>query len=130
TMTRGKPIQIGVRVRLPDGQTWDSLAAMTPAQIQAANLFPPGFYPLPHPNHQLGGQLFTHFVIDELRAQTQGFRDQQRFDLDFDLPDHVLPEFPPAIFLTNHEELGDVSQGKVVTLENYYEMFKTILNPK
>ena len=27
-MTRGKPIQVGVRVKLPDGQTWDSLNVM------------------------------------------------------------------------------------------------------
>jgi cytochrome c peroxidase len=130
TMSRGKPVQIGVRVKLPDGQTWDTLAQMPPDQLRQNNLFPAGFYPLPHPNHQLGGQLFTHSVIDELKRQTNGFRDLTRFDLDFDLPDHVLPEFPPAIFLTNHKELGDVSQGQVVTLENFYELFKAILNPK
>ena len=38
-----------------------------------------------------------------------------RFDLDFDLPEHLLPEFPPAIFLTTRPDLGDVSQGKLVT---------------
>jgi cytochrome c peroxidase len=130
TMSRGKPIQVGVRVKLPPGQTWDSLANMSPADIQAADLFPAGFYPLPHPNHQFGGMVFTHFVIDELRRQTNSFRDLQRFDIDFDLPDHILPEFPPAIFLTNHKELGDVSRGQVVTLMNYYELFKTILNPE
>jgi cytochrome c peroxidase len=130
TMTRGKPIQVGVRVRLPNGQTWETLAAMTPDQLRAGDLFPQGFYPLPHPNHQLGGQLFTHFLIDELRRQTNGFRDLARFDLDFDLPDHVLPEFPPAIFLQNHKEAGDVSQGKAVTIENFYELFKGLLNPK
>jgi cytochrome c peroxidase len=129
-MTRGKHIQSGVRVRLPAGQTWASLAALTPEEIRNADLFPAGFYPLPHPNHQLGGQLFTHLLIDELRAQTGGFRDLQRFDLDFDLPDHFLPEFPPAMFLTNHTELGDVSQGRVITIENFYDMFKAIMNPK
>jgi cytochrome c peroxidase len=130
TMTRGKPIQIGVRVRLPAGQTWESLSAMTPDQVRQGDLFPQGFYPLPHPNHQLGGQLFTHQLIDELRRQTGGFRDLARFDLDFDLPDHVLPEFPPAIFLQNHKEAGDVSKGQAVTLENFYELFKSLLNPK
>jgi cytochrome c peroxidase len=130
TMTRGKPIQVGVRVKLPDGQTWDSLAGMSPDAIRTGDLFPAGFYPLPHPNHQFGGMLFTHFVIEELRRQTNNFRNLQRFDLDFDLPDHVLPEFPPAMFLTNHKELGDVSRGQVVTLMNYYELFKMILNPQ
>jgi len=130
TMTRGKNIQVGVRVKLAEGVSWDSLAAMAPATILKKGLFPQGFLPLPHPNHQLGGQLFTHLVIDELNRQTNGFRDLTRFDVDFDFPDHILPEFPPAIFLTNHEELGDVSQGKVVTIENFYDMFKSILNPQ
>jgi len=129
-MSRGKPVQTGVRAKLAPGLSWASLAALSPDEMRERDLFPQAFYPLPHPNHQLGGQLFTHLLIDELRKQTGGFRDLQRFDVDFDLPDHILPEFPPAIFLTNHTELGDVSQGQVVTLENYYELFKWILNPK
>src|SRR5437763_17094471 len=32
TMSRGKPLQEGVRVKLPAGTTWDRLAALTPAQ--------------------------------------------------------------------------------------------------
>jgi cytochrome c peroxidase len=54
----------------------------------------------------------------------------ERFDLDFDLPEHFLPEFPPAIFLTTRPDLGDVSQGKVVTVENFQEIFSGILNSK
>ncbi|HOW17876.1 MAG TPA: cytochrome B6, partial [Phycisphaerae bacterium] len=53
-----------------------------------------------------------------------------RFDLDYDLPAHFLPEFPPAIYLTTRPDLGDVSRGKVVTIMNYYELFNGILNPK
>src|SRR5262249_39004300 len=41
-----------------------------------------------------------------------------------------LPEFPPAMFLTTRRDLGDVSQGRLVTLENYYEIFDGILNSK
>jgi cytochrome c peroxidase len=130
TMSGGKRIQQAVRVRLPDGQTWEQLAAMSPEEIRAQDAFPPGFFPLPHPNHQFGGQVFTHFVIEELNRQTNGFRDLTRFDVDFDLPDHLLPEFPPPMFLTNHVDLGDVSRGKVVTIENYYDLFKNLLNPK
>ncbi len=54
----------------------------------------------------------------------------ERFDLDFDLPDHFLAEFPPAIFLITRPDLGDVSQGKVVTFENFQEIFQGILNAK
>jgi cytochrome c peroxidase len=127
-MFHGKPLQEGVRAKLRDGATWQSLAAMTSEQIREKNVFPEGFKPLPHPNHPEGGMVFPKFHIDEIKRQ-EG-RDLTRFDLDFDLPDHLLPEFPPAIFLTTRPDLGDVSQGKLVTIMNYYELFTGILNPK
>jgi cytochrome c peroxidase len=46
------------------------------------------------------------------------------------LPDWFLPEFPAAIFLTTRPDLGDVSKGQVVTIDNFYELFNGILNPK
>ncbi|AGC43317.1 cytochrome c [Myxococcus stipitatus DSM 14675] len=128
TMSRGKAVQEGVRVKLPQGVTWASLATMTPEAIREKGLFPAGFMPLPHPNHPEGGMLFPKFHIDEIKRQEA--RDLTRFDLDFDLPDHVLPEFPPPIFLTTRPDLGDVSQGKVVTLMNHQDLFTGILNPK
>ncbi|MHC4479235.1 MAG: cytochrome B6 [Planctomycetota bacterium] len=128
TMSGGKAVQQGVRVKLPAGMTWQKLAEMTPEQIRQNDLFPKGFLPLPHPNHQEGGMVFPQFVIDEINRQEA--RDLTRFDLDFDLPDHFLPEFPAPIYLTTRPDLGDVSQGKVVTINNYYELFNGILNPK
>src|SRR5947208_1013839 len=65
-----------------------------------------------------------------LDIKNQEERDLTRFDLDFDLPDRFLPEFPPAIFLTTRPDLGDVSKGKLVTIENFFELFNGILNPK
>jgi hypothetical protein len=67
TMDRAKPIQEGGRVKLPAGVTWESLAAMSPDQIRDQNLYPKGFYPLPHPKHQEGGFVFPHFVIDAIK---------------------------------------------------------------
>src|ERR1700730_14988077 len=128
TMSRGKPLQEGVRVKLPAGVTWESLAAMSPEQIRDKTLFPKGFYPLPHPNHPEGGMVFPRFEIEEINKQEA--RDLTRFDLDFDLPDHFLPEFPAPIYLTTRLDLGDVSQGRLVTIQNYYEIFNGILNPK
>ena len=128
TMSRGKPVQEGVRVKLPAGVTWTQLAAMTPADIRDKGLFPQGFLPLPHPHHAEGGMVFPGFHIAEIKRQEE--RDLTRFDLDFDLPDHVLPEFPPPIYLTTRPDLGDVSQGKLVTIANYYELFNGTLNPK
>lgn len=127
-MSGGKPLQEGVRVKLPAGTTWEQLANMSPAEIREKNLFPAGFYPLPHPNHPEGGMIFPHFQIDEIKKQ-EG-RDLTRFDLDFDLPDRFLPEFPAPIYLTTRPDLGDVSQGQLVTLANYYQLFTGILNPK
>ena len=47
--------------------------------------------------------------------------------IEFDLPEAFLPEFPPAMFLQNRPELGDVSRGEVVSINNYYRLFKDIL---
>jgi cytochrome c peroxidase len=128
TMSRSKPIQEGIRVRLPAGTSWDQLAGMAPTEIRDRSLFPKGFHPLPHPNHPEGGMLFPKFEIEELKKQET--RDLTRFDLEFDIPDQFLPEFPPPIYLTTRPDLGDVSQGKLVTIDNYYELFNGILNPK
>jgi cytochrome c peroxidase len=128
TMSRGKAVQAGVRVKLHGGATWDQLAAMSPEEIREKDLWPRGFLPLPHPNHPEGGMVFPQSHIDEIKKQTG--RDLTRFDLDFDLPDLLLPDFPPAIYLTTRPDLGDVSQGKMVTSDNYYELFNGILNPK
>ncbi len=127
-MSRGKPVQAGVRVRLPEGVTWEKLARLTPDEIRRRGLWPAGFYPLPHPNHPEGGMVFPQHHIDEVLRQTA--RDLTRFDLDFDLPRHLLPEFPPPIYLTTRPDLGDVSQGQLVTIANYFELFNGILNPK
>ena len=128
TMSRGKPVQESIRARLPQGMTWEKLQAMSPEEVHEKGVFPAGFFPLPHPNHAEGGMVFPKFHIQEI--QKQEGRDLTRFDLDFDLPDHFLPEFPPPIYLTTRPDLGDVSQGKLVTIENYYELFDGILNPK
>jgi cytochrome c peroxidase len=127
-MTGGKAIQTGVRVLLPEGQTWESLAALSPDEIRSRDLLPQGFLALPHPKQPEGGMLFPHQQIEEVKRQT--LRDLKRFDLDFDLPDQFLPDFPPPIFLTTHPELGDVSQGQLITTDNYYDIFKCLLNPK
>jgi cytochrome c peroxidase len=123
-----KPVQEGVRAKLPEGTTWDKLASLSPAEIKNNNLFPSGFLPLPHPDHAEGGMVFPKFHIDETKKQEN--RDLTRYDIEFDLPDHLLPEFPPPIFLTTRLDLGDVSKGKLVTIENFYELFKDIMNSK
>ncbi len=128
TMSRGKPVQAGVRVKLRGGMTWEKLAQMSPEDVRNKDVFPLGFMPLPHPNHPEGGMLFPKYHIDEIKKQES--RELTRFDLDFDLPDHIMPEFPPAIYLTTRPDLGDVSQAKLVTIDNFYELFNGILNPK
>jgi cytochrome c peroxidase len=128
TMSRGKPVQQGVRVRLPQGVTWQQLAALPPDEIKRRRLWPQGFLPLPHPHHEAGGMIFPQPLIDETKRQTA--RDLTRFDLDFDLPQHLLPEFPAPIFLTTRPDLGDVSKGQLVTLDNFQALFKDVLNPK
>jgi len=128
TMSNGKALQEGIRVKLPEGVTWDMLSGMTPDEIKEKGVFPAGFYPLPHPNHKEGGMVFPQFHIDQIKIQDG--RDLTRFDLDFDIPDHFLAEYPPPVYLTTRPDLGDVSQGQVITVANYYEIFNGVLNPK
>ncbi len=80
TMSGGKAVQEGVRVKLSSGMTWDKLAMMAAQEIRDKGLFPKGFLPLPHPNHPEGGMVFPQHHIDEIKKQ-EG-RDLTRFDLD------------------------------------------------
>jgi len=122
-----KAVQGGVRVKLTPGTTWDQLAQMSPNEIRERNLLPLGFLPLPHVKQLAGGQVFPQNQIDEIgRAEDRNLR---RFDVDFDLPDHMTPEFPAPIFLQSRPELGDVSGGKLLTIRNYYAMMVGILTP-
>lgn len=122
-----KVVQGGVRIKLPAGQTWDSLAQMTPEEIRSKGLLPAGLLPLPHVKQATGGQVFPNNAIDEI--QRQEGRNLRRFDVDFDLPDRFMPEFPPPIFLTTHPELGDVSEGQLLTISNYYALMVGIITP-
>lgn len=120
TMTRGKPLCVGPTARLAEGMTWEKLADFNPSELRKNNLFP---YPsLPHPKHVAGGQVFP-------KMQIEMFPRLERFDVDFDLPEAFLPEFPPAIFLSNRPELGDVSRGEVVSINNFHRLFKDLLTP-
>ncbi|HEY6401877.1 MAG TPA: cytochrome B6 [Blastocatellia bacterium] len=119
-MSRGKPLAVGPTARLANGVSWESLAAMSPEEMRRLNAFP---YPsLPHPKHTPGGQVFPKMQIDM-------FPRLERFDVDFDIPDVFLPEFPPAIFLSTRPELGDVSRGEVVSINNFDRLFRDLLTP-
>ena len=119
-MTRGKPIPVGPTARLK-GVTWEQLGKMSPDEIKEKGVFP--YLPLPHIAHPVGGMVFP-------QAEVKALARLERFDMDFDLPEHFLPEFPPAMFLISRADLGDVSKGQTVTIDNFYELFNGILNPK
>jgi cytochrome c peroxidase len=119
-MSRGKPLPVGPTAKLPAGTDFDKLAQMAPQEIKEKDAFP--YKPLPHPKHATGGQVFP-------QMQIAMFPRLQRFDVDFDLPEAFVPEFPPAIFLQNRPELGDVSRGEVVSINNFHRLFKDLLTP-
>ena len=119
-MSRGKPLPVGPTARLQGGMTWQQIGNLGPEEIKQRGIFP---YPsLPHPLQANGGQVFPKMQIDM-------FPRLERFDVDFDIPDAFLPEFPPAIFLSNRPQLGDVSRGEVVSINNFYRLFKELLTP-
>jgi cytochrome c peroxidase len=121
-MSRGKPLAVGPTARLPQGMDWAALAAMSAEEIRRKDAFP--YQALPHPAQGggLGGQVFP-------KMQIKMFPRLERYDIDFDLPEAFLPEFPPAMFLQSRPELGDVSRGEVVSINNYYRLYKDILTP-
>lgn len=119
-MSGGKPIPVGPTARLK-GVTWEQLGQLTPEQIKTRGLFP--YKPLPFADHAEGGMLFPAMITNVLPRLA-------RFDLDFDLPEHILPDPVPAIFLTTRPDLGDVAKGRLITIDNYYEIFNGLLNPK
>ena len=122
-----KAVQDGVRVKLKPGTSWDGLANLTAEEIRDRDLLPGGFRPLPHVKQLTGGQVFPQAQIDSISKAEQ--RDLKRFDVDFDLPDHLTPEFPAPIFLTTRPELGDVSGGQLLTIRNFYPMMVGIITP-
>ncbi len=124
TMTRGKPLPVGPVVRLPEGvTTWEELGEMSPAELRQRSLFPLGFRPLSHPLHTVGHQLFP-------QMWTRVHPEHQRFDVDFDVPEAYLPEFPPPLFLTTRPDLGDVSRGYEITQANFHELFDGVITPE
>jgi cytochrome c peroxidase len=122
-----KSVQEGVRVKLPAGVTWEALAALTPEEIRERGLLPEGFKPLPHVKQSTGGQVFPEEQIEQIARQEQ--RDLRRFDVEFDLPRHLTPEFPPPIFLTTQPHLGDVSRGQLLTIRNFYTVMNGLITP-
>ena len=123
-MSRSKPQPIGPVTRLPKGvASWEELAALSPEEIRARDLFPEGFRSLSHPLHSNAHQLFPSMW-------TKHHPEHDRFDVDFDIPEAFLPEFPPPLFLTTRPDLGDVSQGREITQANFRELMEGVLTPE
>lgn len=114
-----KPVMRGPVARLPAKVgSWTALARMSPQDIKSADLFP--YKPLAHPLQSTAHMLFPEMWL-------AAHPEHRRMDVDLDLPDEYLPEYPPPMFLTTHKELGDVTGGVEVTLGNYYEIFDGLL---
>ncbi|MFA6244262.1 MAG: hypothetical protein WC655_25190, partial [Candidatus Hydrogenedentales bacterium] len=119
-MSGGKQIPVGPTAKLQE-ITWEQLGKLTPEVVTEKGIFP--YKPLPFADHAEGGMLFPLMITKPLPRLV-------RFDLDFDLPEHILPDAAPAIYLTTRPDLGDIAKGRLVTIDNYYEIFNGILNPK
>ncbi len=119
-LSGGKPVPVGPTARL-QSMTWEQFDKLTPDQIKERGLFP--YKPLPFADHAEGGMLFPPMITNVLPRLA-------RFDLDFDLPEHFLPDPAPAIYLTTRPDLADVAKGRLITIDNYYEIFNGVLNPK
>jgi len=81
------------------------------------------YLPLPHPVHSLGHFVFPNFYL-------QVHPELERVDADFDLPAAYLPESPPPLFLVTRPDLGDVSKGREINLENFRWLLEGVLTPE
>jgi cytochrome c peroxidase len=114
-----KGVPVGPVARLPRAvDSYAALAKLSPGEIKERDLFP--YKPLAHPLQSTAHMLFPKMWVD-------AHPEHERIDVDFDIPDTYLPEFPPPLFLTTHKELGDVTEGEEITLGNYYEIFDGLL---
>lgn len=117
-----KSIMAGPVTRLPQGvSSFEELAKFLPEEIRKKDLFP--FKPLAHPI-----QSTAHMVFPDSWVAVHP--QHKRMDVDMDIPEDYLPEFPPPLFLTTHKELGDVTRGQEITLDNFYEMFDGLITPE
>jgi len=117
-----KPIMAGPVARLDPGvASFEALAALPAGEIKQRNLFP--YKPLAHPLQSVAHMVFP-------RTWVAVHPEHERIDVDMDIPEAYLPEFPPPLFLTTHKELGDVSNGREITLDNYYKIFDGLLSPE
>jgi cytochrome c peroxidase len=118
-MSGGKPVMKEPAARLRGGvESFEALAELPADEISARDLFP--YEPLAHMLRST-----AHMVFPESWVKTHP--EHERMDCEHDVPDPYLPEFPPPLFLTTHEEMGDVTGGIEITLSNYYAMFDGLL---
>lgn len=120
TMTGGKPLPVGPTARLKKGLSWDELSKMSPADIKSKKAFP--YLPLPHVSPAGGGLVVPPTQLDS-------HSELVRFDMEFDLPEAYLPEFPAPLFLISRPDLGDVTGGDELTINTYYNKLNGILTP-
>jgi len=122
TMSGGKAIPRGPVARLADGiASFEALAQLGEDEIRRRDIFP--YLPLAHPLQTTAHMLFPPSWV-------KAHPEHERIDVDFDIPQAYLPEFPAPMFLTTHKELGDVTGGVEVTLSNFHEIFDGLLTPE
>jgi cytochrome c peroxidase len=89
-MSGGKPVMRGPVARLPEGiASYEQLAKLSSDEVRARDVFP--YKPLAHPL-----QTTAHMLFPE--QWTSVHPEHERIDVDFDIPDEYLPEFPPPLF--------------------------------
>jgi hypothetical protein len=123
TMSRGKPVQGGVRVELPECVSREQLAAMKPGEIREKGLYPKGLPPLPHPNHPEGGMVFPKYHITEFEQWAAYF--------DGDLMHNMKAErfFAPQM-INGRYASPYLHDGRLLTLEDTMEWHNLLLSTK
>ena len=104
-MSKGKPCRRACGLNCPAAPRGISLPSWS-GPNQGARSVPGRISTAAASEPWRGRDALSKFEIDEIKKDEE--RDLTRFDLDFDIPDRFLPEFPAPIYLTTRPDLGDV----------------------
>ena len=120
-----KPVQGGVRVKLPQG-----VAAITgqksPEEIRRGDLFRPASCRCLMSSRRPAAKYSRTTRSTKLQSRKIATCAASTWTSTCRIASHLVP---PPIFLSSHPELGDVSRGRFFTIKNYYALMVGLITP-
>jgi len=120
-------LQEGVRVKLPPGTTWEQLAAMTRRDPRPGSMAErlPAVAASPSRSRRV-----RHSTERDRPDQAPGRARPDPLRYRFRSARTIPRSLSTGDVSRSAPDLGDVSQGKLITISNYFEMFNGIITPR